>query len=225
MNFSFAKYLALSFCLILISAVQAQPEWHLGIYGQYETPLPDVRDYRVSGISPGAFIGFRVKYPKVHMNVNLNLRYEKLRLDSVELLWSNFGSRENLWQDNLMLGPGLEAIIFPENKVQLLLGMGIYVGIPLRTQYEYFGPDTSPVSTASLPVYAAIDGGVGNVISWQSHLGIRGALNKQLDWQLQLGYGYSDQAFDWTEFDTISSFGLLHSGGFFFTSLGTVYTL
>ncbi|MEO0877326.1 MAG: hypothetical protein AAFY48_22235, partial [Bacteroidota bacterium] len=119
----------------------------------------------------------------------------------------------------------LEAIIFPENKVQLLLGIGIYFGIPLRTQYEYFGPDASPGSATSLPLYASINGGVGNVRGWQSHLGIRGALIKQLDWQLQLGYGYSDQTFDWSGFDAISSFGQLHYGGYFFTSLGTVYTL
>ncbi|MEO0728342.1 MAG: hypothetical protein AAFZ63_27600 [Bacteroidota bacterium] len=205
----------------------AQTQWQVGAYGQYEVDVRGLRRVQVQGISPGVMVGFKKSLPSAEVGIYLHARYERIREDSTEILKYQFAANEALQQDNLVFGPALQVVIFPEKKFQLLLGVDIYVGIPIRTFYEYFGPLPlgTPGAPIYLPSYTTLDGGAGALVGWQSHLGVAGKLTPRQEWQLRLGYGYGDQTYDWTDLNHIDEIGRLHSGRYMYVSLGTMYEL
>ena len=219
------RYLLCTLFITTISSpLYTQKEWQVGVYGQYELDVPGTRSFQFKGVSPAAFAGIKMTNSKVHAGVYFHVRWERMREDSVNFQWFYPGTRENLRLDNLMMGPSLQFIVFPEKKIQLLLGVEIFIGSPLRARYEFFGPAPNS-TTMTFPSYAQIKGGIGLLGGWQGHVGMAGRLSARQDWQLRLGFGHSDQNYNWGISQEIGGFGRIVSGRFYSVSLGTVHTL
>lgn len=222
---SISSRLFLSLILLAVAlTLTAQREWQFGLNAQYELDIPGTRDFQMQAVSPGLFLGLKMKAAEAHAVVGMNMRWERLREDSVDFRWRIPGTQENVWQDNLVLGPGLQVVVFPEKKLQMLIGLEIFVGIPLRTKYELFGPVPSNPFVL-LPSYALITGGTELLVGWQGYLGIGGALSARLGWQLRAGFGHGDQAFDWGDNGNLSGIGKFIAGRYVYLGLGTTYAL
>lgn len=210
--------------LILFSAcatLQGQVHWQLGLYAQYEVDIGS-RPLQLAGLSPGAKIGATLDIPEGLVNMYLTTRWERLRENSIEIFWFNFETRESLKQDNLVIGPGLEFVFFSRRRMHLLLGLEVYLGVPLRTHYELFGSGTSTIIT--FPSHLIVEGGALYMAGWQTHVGLEGSITDHQFWQLRFGLGDSAQYYDWGGEAEVAGNGLLHGGRYAFASLGVSHT-
>lgn len=210
--------------LASMASASAQPLWQVGVFGQYELDELDPLRRPLNGVNPGLFFGFELEFPVVHAGVYVHSRWDRLREDSTEIRWENLGTKENLLHDNLVLGPGIQLIVFPKKKMQVLLGIETYLGIPLRTKYEFFGPDGSS-TLINFPSYADARGGAGILAGWQAHLGIRGPLVDRVNWFTRIGYGRGEQSVYWMGESGVGGIATLFYGGYVYSTLGVSYAL
>ena len=218
------RYCLSFYLLFSVSHAFGQSQLQLEVYGQVELASSVARTVQLSGINPGLTIGFELDLPEADGGFYLRTRWERVREDSSTVHWIDPSIQENLLHDNLAIGPGFYLVVFPEKKIQMLVGLEMFFGIPLRTEYEFFGPGTG-TGSGNLPSYASVSGGASRLLGWQGHLGFRGKLVDQVNWNFRFGYGAARQSYNWESRSELGGSGDLFTGTYFYTSVGVVYVL
>lgn len=217
------SYLYCAVGLLLSINLLAQPNWHIGIFNQYEIKIPDLRSLQLKGVNPGLQFGLTLDYPKSKVNIYLTSRWERLREGKREIFLFNFGTRETIKQDNLIIGPGLTLNFGPRRQLQPLFGVEIFVGIPLRSQYEFFGPEG--MTSFFLPSYLEVKDGTDFLAGWATYAGVLTEIGTDLSCQLKLGFGRADQTFSGAPFSRPNYQPTILSGSYATATLGLIYQL
>ena len=74
------RYLFLLLGMVAVGQkLVAQPNWHFGVYAQYELDVPNLRSLQTKGIVPGIQLGLELEYPKSSVSIYATSRWERLR--------------------------------------------------------------------------------------------------------------------------------------------------
>lgn len=209
--------ITLILCLATTCAF-AQPRFELGVFGQYEFDLPSMRSFQSKGVSPGVQAGMVLEYPNRTIHVYLSGRWEAFRERTGEVFLFGFGMEEELLLDNLVVGPGLMVRLAKNRRIQPLLGLEIFIGIPLRTRYEMVR--TEDISFLFLPEYWQADGGALFQAGTYFYTGLSSRIANETYWELKLGMGHGTQTFNWNSIHPVDLEQFLLTGWYTSARLG-----
>lgn len=219
------RYLFLLLGMVAVGQkLVAQPNWHFGVYAQYELDVPNLRSLQTKGIVPGIQLGLELEYPKSSVSIYATSRWERLREIDREILLFNFNTRESLWHDNLILGPGVMVSLGKRGRIHPLVGVEVFLGLPLRTMYELTAEGGSS-GNVTFPSYLQVDGGAGIMAGWQVFTGLEGDLQEGWTVQFKAFYGRADQTYRHYYTGSEVSGVNLYLGNYMNLRLGLVYNL